>query len=312
MVLDVHPKSPLSGYLVPGDVILSVDNVTVRNAQEWLELNTLIYNIKLNNLNISLQTRDLWIDNRMKGYCVSSFTMEESKITESLENQDACPSELTAFVKVSCSANITMDDGQSKTDLLNGGRNMYCLNAKDVVKLNKCGDHWGLVATIGSGCTCSQDEFCLAPVQEPGLVWVEITYSSPSPECSLHERNRFSVSETSGIKETNCGGTFIFVGDVISMAHSIQLTSYQPRLGLKSVAYFPNLLERILMWTFQVSLALTLLNGLPVHFLDGESILEVTLSHFTSLSPRKRKKVLRLCLLGGLLISIVGFFQELL
>lgn len=96
------------------------------------------------------------------------------------------------------------------------------------------------------------------------MVWVEIAYSSPSPECSLHERNRFSVSETSGIKETNCGGTFIFVGDVISMAHSIQLTSYQPRLGLKFVAYFPNLLERILMWTFHVSLALTLLNGLPV------------------------------------------------
>lgn len=155
--MDVPPKSPLSGYLAPGDVILSVDNVPVRNAQEWLELNTLIYNIKLNNLNISLETRDLWVVNRVKGYCVSSFTMEESKITESFENQDACPSELTAFVKVSCSVNITMDGGQSKTDLLNGGRNMYCLNAKDVVKLNKCGDHhWGPVATNGSGCTCSQ------------------------------------------------------------------------------------------------------------------------------------------------------------
>ena len=109
-----------------------------------------------------------------------------------------------------------------------------------------------------------QAEFCLAPVQEPGLVWVEITYSSPSLECSLHERNRFPTSETSGLKETNCGGTFIFVGDVVSMAHSIQLTSYQPRWGLKFVADFPNLLERILIWTFHVSLALALLNSLPV------------------------------------------------
>ncbi|KAK7250685.1 hypothetical protein RIF29_33274 [Crotalaria pallida] len=310
MVLNVPPTSPLSGYLAPGDVILSVDNVPVRNAQEWLELNTLTYNIKLNNVNISQHTGDVPIVNRMKGYCVPSFTMEESKITETY--QDACPSELTSFVKVSCSYNITLDAGQNQTDLLNKPRNMYCLKAKDVVKLNKCGGHWGPDVTNGSGCTCSQDEFCLAPVQEPGLVWVEITYSSPSPECSLHERNRFSASETSGLKETNCDGTFIFVGDVISMAHSIQLTSYQPRLGLKLVAYFPNLLERILMWTFHVSLALALLNGLPVYFLDGESILEATLSHFTSLSPRKRKKVLRLCLFGGLFISIIGFFQELL
>ncbi|XP_019422201.1 PREDICTED: membrane-bound transcription factor site-2 protease homolog [Lupinus angustifolius] len=310
MVLNVPRTSPLSGFLVPGDVILSVDNVPIRNAQEWLEINTLTYDIKLNNVNNSQHTGDLWLAN--KGYCVPSVMMEESKITESLENQDACPSGLAAFVKVSCSVNITLDDGQSQTDNLNRKRNMYCLNAKDVVKLNKCGDHWGPVATNGSGCTCSQDEFCLAPVQEPGLVWVEITYSSPSPECSLQERIRSSVSETSGIKETNCGGTFIFVGDVISMAHSIQLTSYRPRLGLKFVAYLPNLLERILMWTFHVSLALAVLNGLPVYFLDGEYILEASLSHFTWLSPRKRKKVLKLCLLGGSLISVIGFFQELL
>lgn len=110
----------------------------------------------------------------------------------------------------------------------------------------------------------SQDEFCLAPVQEPGSVWVEIAYSRTSHECLSHVQNRFPFSETSGVKETNCGGTFIFVGDVISMAHSIQLTSYQPRWGPQIVAYFPNLLERILIWTFHVSLALALLNGLPV------------------------------------------------
>jgi S2P endopeptidase len=95
------------------------------------------------------------------------------------------------------------------------------------------------------------------------MVWVEITYSSPSHEC-LHEENRFPVSNTSDLKKTNCGATFIFAGDLISMAHSIHLTSYQPRWGPKVVAYFPNFLERILIWTFHVSLALALLNGLPV------------------------------------------------
>lgn len=97
-----------------------------------------------------------------------------------------------------------------------------------------------------------------------GLVWVEITYSSPSHECLSLGRNKFPVSETSNPKETNCGGTFVFVGDVISMAYSIQLTSYQPRWTLKFSAYLPNLVERVLIWTFHVSLALALLNSLPV------------------------------------------------
>ncbi|RDX66742.1 Membrane-bound transcription factor site-2 protease-like protein, partial [Mucuna pruriens] len=310
-VLTVPPTSPLSGYLAPGDVILSVDNAPIRNAQEWLKLNSLTYNVKLNNVNVSQRSGDFGVLNKMKGYCVPSFMMEESKIIELLENQHACPGELTAFVKSLCYANVTPDDGQSETGLLNRGWSMYCLNAKDVVKYNRCGDDWGLATTKRGGCTCSQDEFCLAPVQEPGLVWVEIAYSSPSHECLSHVQNRFPFSETSGVKETNCGGTFIFVGDVISMAHSIQLTSYQPRWGPQIVAYFPNILERILIWTFHVSLALALLNGLPVYFLDGESILDATLSHFTSLSPRKRNKVLRLCLLGGLLSSIIVCLREL-
>ncbi|KAK7360792.1 hypothetical protein VNO77_02807 [Canavalia gladiata] len=310
MVLDVPPTSPLSGYLAPGDVIVSVDNVPIRNAPEWLRINTLTYDVKLNNINISEHTGDLGIVNKMKGYCIPTFMLEESKITELLENQHACPNELTAFIKVLCSANGTQDDGQSRADPLNRGWSMYCLNTKDVVRLNRCGDDWGLARTEESSCVCSQDEFCLAPVQEPGLVWVEIAYSSPH-ECLSHAQNRIPFSETSGVEETNCGGTFIYVGDVISMARSIWLTSYQLRWGPKFFAYFPNVLERILIWTFHASLALALLNGFPVYFLDGESILDATLSHFTSLSPRKRKKVVKLCLLGGLLISIL-FFRELL
>ncbi|KAF7840269.1 membrane-bound transcription factor site-2 protease-like protein [Senna tora] len=313
MVLHVPPTSPLSGYLAPGDVIRSVDDVPIQNAQEWSQVNTLTYNMKLHNVNISQHNGDFGAVNGRKGYCVPSLMMEKSKSTELLENQYACSNGLTAFVEVLC-ATSTLNDGQNEAELVNWGWNFYCLNAKDVVKLKKCGDDWGSAVTNGSDCTCSTDEFCLAPVQEPGSVWVEITYSSPSHQCLLLGRNQFPVSETSDLRETNCGGTFIFVGDVISMAHSIQLTSYQPRstLALTFIAYFPNLLERVLIWTFHVSLALALLNSLPVYFLDGASILDVALSHFTSLSQRKKEKVLRFCLLGGTLISIVGFFHELL
>ncbi|KAL9327246.1 hypothetical protein ACSQ67_007891 [Phaseolus vulgaris] len=269
MVLNVPATSPLSGYLAPGDVILSIDDVAIRNAQEWLKLSTLTYHAKLDNLNLSHRSGDLETVNKMKGYCVPGFMMEEIKITKLLGNQHVCPGELTAFVKL-CSANVTLHDGQNETDLLNNGWSIYCINAKDVVKRNRCGDDSGLATLKGGGCTCAQDEFCLAPVQEPGSVWVEIAYSSSSHECLSHEQNRFPFSETAGVKETNCGGTFIFVGDVVSMAHSIKLTSYQPRWGPQIVAYFPSILERILIWTFHASLALALLNGLPVsdeHFL---------------------------------------------
>ena len=155
-VMDVPSTSPLYGYLAPGDVILSVDNVPTKNAQEWLKLNTLTYDIQLKSVNISQHTGDLAVLNDSKGYCVPSLVMEASKITGLLENQHVCPSELNAFVKISCSDNITLDDGQSETDLSNGRWNMYCLNAKDVVKLDKCGDGWGLATSNGSSCTCSQ------------------------------------------------------------------------------------------------------------------------------------------------------------
>ncbi|KAK4259851.1 hypothetical protein QN277_006141 [Acacia crassicarpa] len=304
MVLHVPPTSPLSGYLAPGDVIDTVDNVPIHNAQDWVQ--ALTYNMKLNNVNNSQQIADFGAVHGRKGYCVHNHVMEESKFIKSAENQYACPNELTAFVKVLCPID-TSNDGQSE-DLLNRGWLFYCFNAIDVVKLKKCGE-WGSVPTNGSSCTCSKDEFCLAPIQEPGLVWIEITYSRPSNECFSLQRNKFPVSETSNQKETDCGGTFIFVGDVILMAHSILLTSYQPRWNLIFFAYLPNFLERLLIWTFRTSLALALLNSLPVYFLDGASILEVALSHFTSLGQRRKEKVLRLCLFGGTVISIVSFFH---
>lgn len=155
-VLDVPPTSPLFGYLAPGDIILSVDNAPIRNAQEWLKLNTLTYDIQLKNVNISRHTGELVVLNKRKGYCVPSFVMDASKITELLENQLVCPNELTAFVKTICSANSTLDNDQIETDLSNRKWNMYCLNTKDIVKLSKCGDDLALSTSKESSCTCPQ------------------------------------------------------------------------------------------------------------------------------------------------------------
>jgi S2P endopeptidase len=51
-----------------------------------------------------------------------------------------------------------------------------------------------------------------------------ITYASPyGPECMKPGRNSFPASEASDFSEHKCGGTFVLVGDLISMAHSVKL-----------------------------------------------------------------------------------------
>ncbi|GAV71290.1 Peptidase_M50 domain-containing protein [Cephalotus follicularis] len=308
MILDVPSSSPLSGYLSPGDVIVSLDGVWIHSAQEWMEMIVTIdkQNVQITNQSTFSQGFGTVANN--KGYCVPSSMREESLKIQLVDKQSACPRDLTAFLTIHCFDPSKMDDvgiedGQS--DTRDGG---LCLNAKDVVKLDKCGDGWLTALTNGSSCICRQDESCLSPVLLPGWMWVEITYLSPySQKCSHLGNNTVPVSNTS--MEHKCGGTFVFVGDVISMAHSVILTSYQPRWAFAFGACLPNSLERCLVCTFHVSLTLALLNSLPVYFLDGESILETTLCHFTSLNPRKRRKVLQICLFGGTVISILAFLR---
>lgn len=108
---------------------------------------------------------------------------------------------------------------------------------------------------------------CLSPIQTSGMIWIEVTYSSPySLDCLQLGNQSFPDSRASEFEESICGGTFVFVGDVISMASSIQLTAYRPRWASNFASYLPNVLERLLMCTFHVSLTLALLNSLPVSF----------------------------------------------
>lgn len=99
----------------------------------------------------------------------------------------------------------------------------------------------------------------------PGLTWVEITFSRRySLECLQQGGNSSLEFEDSDSRSSNCGGTFVYVGDVASEAHSIQLTSYRPRWAFSLSTYFPNILEKIVAYTFHVSATLALLNSLPV------------------------------------------------
>ncbi|KAL7210945.1 hypothetical protein ACSBR2_013930 [Camellia fascicularis] len=309
MVLDVSSTSSLSGFLSPGDLIMSLDGIRIHNAQEWMEMAAHIHEKTLQNSNVSIDFHNM-IANGKKGYCVPSSLIEASKDIQLTDDQSTCPNEFTAFTSIPCFNSNMLDKGSIEGDHQKSREVMYCLIAKDIVKLKKCGDGWGNFANNKSSCRCSEDESCLTPVQAPGLMWVEITYSSPyTLECWQNGGKSFAGVESLNFEETSCGGTFVFIGDVISMAHSVRLTAYRPRWMFSFGALLPNVLEKILVCTFHFSLALALLNSLPVYFLDGESILEVTLCYMRLLSPRMKGRVLQLCLLGGTLISILAFLR---
>ncbi|KAF4348611.1 hypothetical protein F8388_020992 [Cannabis sativa] len=296
MVLAVPSSSPLSGYLSPGDLIVSMDGATIKSPHQWIKMADFINKLAIRNTNHSRYAKGIGIVNSGKGYCVPHSLLEES-IKMQLEDHSGCPDDLAAFATIPCFDKTIFDD------------QIHCLNAKQVVKHGKCGDGWVTAKADPNSCICSQDRTCSSPIQRPGMIWVEVSYLRPySEECLQHQSKVVVDSRGSDIVESNCGGTIVFVGDVISMASSVQLTAYQPRWPYFG-AYLPNILEKIFVCTFHVSITLALLNSLPVYFLDGESVLEGTLCHFTSLGSNKRGKILRLCLLGGTLISLLTLFR---
>ncbi|KAJ4982339.1 hypothetical protein NE237_033176 [Protea cynaroides] len=270
MVLGLASASPLSGSLSPGDLIVSLDGLRIHDPEEWMERIALIHMHTLQNSNYSEDSRSLPALGGRKGYCVPSSLLDDSKNIQLKDDQFVCPNELTAFVAAPCFNSSFLDDGNSENSHHHERDSSHCLIAKDVVKLEKCGDGWAAIEMGTGSCECSQNESCLMPIQMSGMTWVEITYSSPySLECLQHGGNSSAGYGGPHSAASNCGGTFVFVGDVLSMGHSVQLTAYQFRLGFSLGAYLPRMMEKILAFTFNVSLAMALLNSLPVFALDG-------------------------------------------
>ncbi|KAL5997597.1 hypothetical protein ACLOJK_008527 [Asimina triloba] len=320
MVLSVSSESPLSESLSYGDLIISLDGISIHDPQEWTEKMASIDFQAQQESDSMKDTQSMKSISGGKGYCVPNYWIDESKKIEPEDEWVTCPGDLKPF-----RSSPLLYDQNSHSNDLNLTGHMYCLLAEDVVKLKKCSDRWQTSATNRSSCPClkfdcldkptlidrlEQDETCLSPVEKPGLRWVEITYSSPySPECSHFRRTLSEDFENNKSSSDNCGGTFVFVGDVLSEAHSVQLTPYWPRWRSKFGLHFPHLLEKSLAYTYHVSATLALLNSLPVFFLDGESIMEVLLCYVTRLNPRRQRKYLRVCLMGGTLLSMFAFSQ---
>ncbi|KAL2935663.1 Membrane-bound transcription factor site-2 protease-like protein [Bienertia sinuspersici] len=305
MVLGISGGSPVSGYLSPGDVIVSLDGIRIRNAQDWLKMAISLEKQMLSSSESKVMKEFLTTNGRT--YCVPSSLVGKLGTVPLMTNKSACPDEHFAFVSVPCfdsSAHISSNEVYDTQRINNNG---YCLSSADMVRLKSCGSLW-TTSDSRNSCICSENELCMSPVQMPGVVWVEIMYRSPySHQCLKLEQNLTAV-ESSNFRD-GCHKTFLYVGDVISMARSVRMTSFQPRFASSLGAYLADMLEKIFACTFQVSVALALLNSLPVYFLDGESILEVSSFYVTVLSPGKRRLLLQAILFGGSIISCLVFLR---
>ncbi|XP_031384425.1 membrane-bound transcription factor site-2 protease homolog isoform X2 [Punica granatum] len=305
MVLEVPYSSPLHGYLSPGDMIVAVDDIPIRDKQDWVEAISLI---DIDSNQESNHTQYVGKGSSKKGYCVPLGSLEERESIRHVDNVSTCLDDLTAFISTPCSDMDTTDynDGSGSAE-----EHARCLDAKEVIKLRKCGDGWSHIVN-GSSCLCLQDESCVTPIKKQGSMWVEVTCFSSygSPACSRIEQTPLPTSQISKLTERNCSRSFVYVGDLFSLSNSVHFTSYRPRLWASSVgAYVPYVMEKILILTYHVSLTLALMNTLPVFFLDGESILEVNLSYCSWLSHRKSKDLLQLILAVGTLISVLSFVK---
>ncbi|XP_051137314.1 membrane-bound transcription factor site-2 protease homolog isoform X2 [Andrographis paniculata] len=306
VVLDVPSVSPLSGYLSPHDIIHSLNNFRIHNSEEWKQI--------INDLTKQTLSHSSGLSSGLgtleEGYCIPHSLIEESTLTHFEGNQTYCPSDLTAFTPASCLVVSGADDvsymnKQQSAD--SAQENVHCLDANNVVKLRRCACNHEKTPQNQSGSICSQVESCMMPVQLSGQGWAEITYSRL--KCLSRDTESLYPDEgNSSSRGKGCLQTFVFVGDLISMSHSIHMTSYLPR-SIHFATWIPNKLEKILTCAFHVSLLVALLNSLPVYYLDGESILEAALNSFDSISSRTRQLVLRSCLLVGTFVSACRILQ---
>ncbi|KAJ3692675.1 hypothetical protein LUZ60_011770 [Juncus effusus] len=285
IILGVPKDSTLSNYIPPHSIITSIDGSKIKNSEDFFAI------ISQNKSRISPSF----------GFCVPNSWIDASSILTKGNNGD-CLEKFSLFKTLNCGNNSTNLQLDKK----------HCLIAGDVAVVMKC--------SVGDNCACLKEELCVTPVQFPGMYWTEISYSKPyASKCVQNKINVLNLNPTqnsnsnsnSDSNQDSCGGSFVHVGDTYLMARNIKVSSYLPRIKLfiSLSAYIPYLIEKALVSLFHVSVALSVVNCLPVYYLDGESILEMSLYYFTRLTRRQCNKFLRFCLFGGTVLSIISFLR---
>lgn len=158
--MGVSQSSSLSRYLSVHDVILSVDDLNIRRTDDWMKM--------LAQGTVEKTSRHEFLDGSQsygatisgKGYCVPNSWMDASKNLWQINDKLSCPDELSVFGKFTCNGSTYFsqtDKGFDKKET----EDMYCLIAKDVVKLKKCGNRWRGTEDDDSNCTCLAVRFLI-------------------------------------------------------------------------------------------------------------------------------------------------------
>lgn len=310
IVMRVPQTSPLSGYLSVHDVILSVDGLNITRTDEWMKMLAQGNAEKTSSPEFLEGSQSYGATSSGKGYCVPNSWMDASKNLWQINDKLSCPDELIAFEKITCNGSATFSDETGRGSDQKEAEDKYCLIAKDVVKLRKCGNGWWGTEHDESNCACLEDEYCLVPVLTPGFSWIEISYARPYYLECLQKVGNLSSSHArnNNFGPSPCEGTFVYVGVPLSAARSVKLSSYRPRWALfLFIADVPYILENGLSYMLHVSAALAVVNCLPVYFLDGDAILETALCYIACFTQRQQRKILKVCRFLWTVLSIIMF-----
>ncbi|PUZ55552.1 hypothetical protein GQ55_5G221500 [Panicum hallii var. hallii] len=307
MVTGIPRTSPLSEYLSVHDVILSVDGLKITRTDEWIKILNQDTTAKSSGPEFLEGSQRYVATNSGKGYCVPDSWVDASKNLWQIRDKLPCPAELIAFEKAisNDSAIFTEKIGRGSDQKEVEGK--YCLIAKDVVKLRKCGNGWQTTEDDG---TCFEDEYCLVPALTPGFSWIEVSYAKPYSLGCLQRGGNLSSSShatNSDHGHSPCEGSFVYLGDLLSAAHSVRLSPYRPRWPLLLLADVPYILGNGLSSLLHASAALAVVNSIPVYYLDGEAILEASLSYVSWFSRRQRHEILKVCRFVWTVLSIITF-----
>lgn len=108
----------------------------------------------------------------------------------------------------------------------------------------------------------------MVPVLTPGFSWIEISYSKPYSLGCLLKGGKLSSSShaaNNDLGQSPCEESFVYVGNLLSAAHSVGLSPYRPRWALLLfIADVPYILETGLSSLLHASGALAVVNCLPV------------------------------------------------
>ena len=105
-------------------------------------------------------------------------------------------------------------------------------------------------------CILQQNRSCVSPILSQGEALIDIKFKQLASECES--------------TNASCHQSLLYIGEPEALFYSLKLTEYRPRqlysdfILLSLFRSFPDVVMRLLTYTFSISAAMVLLNSAPV------------------------------------------------